>query len=190
MLRGAEKRHEKLLRNAALHAHINLFRTALGYTAQNHPEIIHYLLLTGPTRFYAAFHLIQGHWLTPQATQSTAAFLASQSQDSVHQQGLLQTFSPTPLIEIRPLQASYQNLAFAGQYWVESATMRQYQQFVQQFVSQVNRQNRAALSPPYTVQAFEQNLNTTSGIHRPAGFGTWGVGLTSDLRVIQGPSPG
>ncbi|MHB8294431.1 MAG: hypothetical protein ACYDH5_07330 [Acidimicrobiales bacterium] len=172
-----------LLRNAALRAHVNVFRTSIGYSRSNKPEIIQYALLAGPTRFYQSFHLSSGHWLTPRQTQRGTAFLASQRTGARGQVGVLREFGGRPLIEVRPMQASYRYLAFPGQYWVEGPVAR-YKAFAALFASALDAHLGPAPAKSYPPQVFLRNLNASGNAARPPAFGTWANGITHYVRYV------
>lgn len=170
-----------LLQGAAEQSQVNVFRPGIGYTTENRPEIIQYVLLTHHTRFYSAFTLKSGRFLTPQDTKQRAVFLSTMDTGNQQQVGTLKGFGSSPIVEIRPLRGAVAYLPFAGQYLVEAPNPQNYETFVNRFAAEVNAQFKADILRPYKLRDFMQaNRNIT----RPLGFGTLGNWLFDYVQEI------
>jgi len=170
-----------LLQEAADRSRVNVFRPGIGFTTDDRPEIIHYILLTQHTHFYGAFTLKSGRFLTPQDTQQGAAFLSTMDRGDQQQVGALEEFGGTPIVEIRPLRQAVAYLPFAGQYLVEASNPQRFETFASRFVTEVNARFKGDIPSPYGLQDFMQaRLNIT----RPPGFGTLGKEYFGHLLLV------
>lgn len=172
-----------LLRDAAEQAGVNLIRTSFGYDLRDKPVIVHYVLLTGPTRLDQYFELDRGRFLSPAETQQAQPFLSTATTTDPHQVGVLRGWRDEPLIEIRPLQRAEDYLWVEGLYWVEAATQDDYDRFVNLFVEQVNRLDSDG---HYTARDFIHGPNVAA-VAKAAieDLGVWGAGYFQHIIPIR-----
>jgi putative ABC transport system permease protein len=83
---------------------VNVFRTRIGFTANDRPEVVQYALLTSSTHFFDAFGLMTGRWLTLTDTQSSGHFLSTIATRDPAEVGTLRNFGGNHLVSIRPLK--------------------------------------------------------------------------------------
>lgn len=151
------------LLSAALDTQVNVFRTAVGFTSENRPQITQYILLTGGTRVFDAFSLKKGRWLTPTDTQSTNQFLSTVRSKDRNEVGDLRDFGGDDLVNIRGLRAAFDSLPVAGQYIVESSNPSSVGRFLD-LLAQKATQLNGDLAAPFSATDFKASQEPFQGV--------------------------
>jgi putative ABC transport system permease protein len=133
---------------------VNVFRTRIGFTANDRPEVVQYALLTSSTHFFDAFGLMTGRWLTLTDTQSSGHFLSTIATRDPAEVGTLRNFGGNHLVSIRPLKTAFASLPVAGEYVVESTGQASSQRFLQVLAEKITQQ-RGPSAKPLTAADFQ-----------------------------------
>lgn len=126
---------------------VNIFRTRVHYHPGEQVEIQKYVLLTGETRFFDAFSLKTGRFLTPEDMQGMY-FLSTIESGDPNQIGVIKSFGESLYVTIRPLKISYDYLPVAGRYYVEAPNPVTYSAFLEGLAQNVKKYD-----PSYTFAA-------------------------------------
>ena len=120
-----------LIERAADRTQVNIFRTAVGYTLGDRPQVVQYVFLTGPTRLFSAYALRNGHWLTPSESQGHSAFLSSSGAAGRDGEvGRLGDLVGLPVVYIRPFSDQTADSFAAGEYFVEAPSAHRASAFL------------------------------------------------------------
>ena len=120
-----------LIERAADRTQVNIFRTAVGYTLGDRPQVVQYVFLTGPTRLFSAYALRNGHWLTPSESQGHSAFLSSSGAAGRDGEvGRLGDLVGLPVVYIRPFSDQTADSFAAGEYFVETPSAHRASAFL------------------------------------------------------------
>ncbi len=174
-----------LLHAAAEEAGVNVFRTSLGYSQDKEQEIIHYVLLTGPTRFTDALQIEDGRFLTPEETEQGQGFLSTDDTGRPYQVGRLVLFGPGPRAEIRTLQQVDTYLPASGRYWVEAPTPEAYNTFVERFTDAINERLPQDAPRHYAPEDFKGEPSGGGTGGAVENFGIWGHDLFKYVPQIR-----
>ena len=136
LLANPEETYPLLLETARKFG-VNVFRTRVHYLTEDQVEIQKYILLTGDTRFFDAFSLKSGRFLTPEDMQGTH-FLSTRDTGDPDQVGVIKSFGESIYLTIRPLKTSYDYLPVAGQYYVEASDSVTYDKFLEDLAQNIN----------------------------------------------------
>lgn len=131
------------LRSAAERAHLNIFRTSVGYTPDDLPETTHFVLLVGPTTFFDAFRLERGRFLVPEDMAQPDRFLTTTATGQDAQVGVLEDFGDQDEVAIRPLSRASDSLPTAGLYVVETSDDTAYEAFLSVLAADLSIQSGA-----------------------------------------------
>jgi len=150
--------------NCATKNHVNIFRTSVGYDANDKPFTTHYVLLASEqTVFFNEFRLRDGRFLTPNDTQKTTLFVSTKETESTEQVGLIEDINRNDSVSIYGLHEAYQSLPAAGRYWVESNRPEDTDAFFKDFVDELNAiganvsRQSLILESSITIRSFADN---------------------------------
>ncbi len=161
-LADPEKTYAALL-SAALDTQVNVFRTSVGFTSENRPQVTQYILLTSGTHVFDAFSLEKGRWLTPADTQSTNRFLSTVGSKDPSEVGILRDFGGDDLVNVRGLRAAFASLPAAGQYIVESSNPSSFGRFLN-LLAQKATQREGDSAKPFSAADFKASQGAFQGI--------------------------
>lgn len=169
-----------IIEAAASASHVNVFRTTLGYSHHDVPQIVQYIYLTGPTRFFQSFNLRSGHWLGIRATQHGSEFLSSEPGNrNPHQVGRLAELVGLPKVAIRPLNQASSTTYASGDYYVEASTPRQITRFLHTLATDIAA-HRAPGAP-----AAQRPFPIVQSANLPGEFAVPWAGLAFLLYPLQ-----
>ncbi len=152
-----------VLLSAALDTQVNVFRTSVGFTPENRPQVTQYILLTGGTHVFDAFRLKKGRWLTPADTQSTNQFLSTVGTKDPNEVGVLRDFGGDDLVKIRGLRDAFDSLPVAGQYIVESSNPSSFGRFLDLLAKKATQPN-GDLAAPFSATDFKASQGAFQGV--------------------------
>lgn len=161
-LADPEETYAALL-SAALGARVNVFRTAVGFTSENRPQVTQYILLTSGTHVFKAFNLEKGRWLTPADTQSPNQFLSTVDTKDPNEVGVLRDFGGDDLVSVRGLRAAFDSLPVAGQYVVESSNPSSFGRFLG-LLAQKATQLKGFSGGPFSAADFKASPDAFQGV--------------------------
>lgn len=161
-LADPEKMYSVLL-SAALDTQVNIFRTGIGFTSENRPQITQYILLTSGTHVFDAFNLEKGRWLTPADTQSANLFLSTVGTKDPNEVGVLRDFGGDDLVNVRGLRAAFASLPVAGHYIVESSDPSSVGRFLD-LLAQKATQLEGDSAMPFSAVDFKASQAAFQGV--------------------------
>ncbi|GIP22894.1 DUF1430 domain-containing protein [Paenibacillus sp. J22TS3] len=145
-----------ILHNSASKAKVNLIRPGLKSTVNNQTELVKYVLLTnGTTHLFKSLHLVKGRLLTPTDMEKDEHYLSTSPMGEPNQVGRIAEFGGNDSIRVMPLRLAYQYVPVAGLYYVETKSSKIYEQFIHEFVSQVNTHFKNELKEPFKADSFK-----------------------------------
>lgn len=134
---------------AATKAHLNVFRTSVGYTSDDRPQTTHYALLVQTTSFFSRFNLDSGRFLGSEDMAHPERFLATTTTSQPGQVGVLEDFGGDDQVAIRTLIRAFDSLPVAGRYIVETSDDATYVAFLDLLASELSGE----LGAPGSVKA-------------------------------------
>jgi putative ABC transport system permease protein len=150
------------LLDAARETKVNVFRTKDGFTPDDRPEVVHYVLLTGPSSIFDALGLKAGRWPTPHETQSSTSFLSTTETASPAQIGTVRDFGGNDLVSVRSLKTAYDSLAVDGEYYAETTGSASRQQFLEVLADKITS-GTGSSTTPLTAADFADSATATTG---------------------------
>lgn len=127
------------LQTAAESAQVNVFRTSVGYNADDQPEVTHFILLTSDiTNFNDSFRLQSGRFLTNNETLAGTAYVSTQASSDAEQVGYLTDLGSNDRVFIRSLHSAFDSLPTAGGYYVECGKSASCDEFLGTLAKDLN----------------------------------------------------
>lgn len=128
------------LQSAAVSTKVNVFRTSVGYNANDQSEVTHFILLTSDaTRFFDSFRTRSGRFLVPDETRMGSNYLSTVASSNPGQAGVLMDLGANDRVFIRSLQSAFDSLPTAGGYYVECQDPTACDQFVGSLAQSFNQ---------------------------------------------------
>jgi hypothetical protein len=113
---------QRVLAEASEETASNVLRTAVSTAASGRTRITHYIFMGGDrTGLFADFRLVEGRWLTPAESRSSAATVSSARGGARDNVGVPAVVGHRYDLTFAPLRQAFDSLPTAGRYVVESA---------------------------------------------------------------------
>jgi bacteriocin-associated integral membrane protein len=149
------------IRSAADDARVNVFRTAVGYTTDDRPQVTQYALLSTDTRLFDAFEIRDGRWLAPEDTDHPERFLATVATGDPDQVGLLGDFGGNDLVFVRGLRTAFDSLPVAATYVVEASDQASFDRFMNSLAQGLSKVGDGTAG--FTAATFESDGGRFAG---------------------------
>jgi putative ABC transport system permease protein len=149
------------LRAAAADTTVNVFRTVLGYDANDAPLVTQYALLSAPTKIFRAFPLASGTPLTPEQTASTDDFMSTVDSGAAQQTAVIRELPGGVTVQVRPLHAAFDSVPTAGTYYVECSQPSSCDAFLAELAAQLNAR---AGGEAFSADSFTQSHQSVPGL--------------------------
>jgi bacteriocin-associated integral membrane protein len=150
------------LQTAAESAQVNVFRTSVGYNADDQSEVTQFVLLTSDTtKFNDSFRLQSGRFLTPGESLNGTAYVSTQVSSDAEQVGSLSDLGANDRIFVRSLDTAFDSLPTAGGYYVECRNSASCAEFVNTLAKELNTLTR---TDRFTAADFESSVRSFGGL--------------------------
>lgn len=105
---------------AALAAQVNVFRTSVGYDADERPQTTHFVFLGAEsTTLFDSFRLREGSFPSVDETREGSEFVSTLRTIEPAQVGVLADIGENDRVSIRPLDVAFESLPVSGGYVLE-----------------------------------------------------------------------